>query len=156
MSMNKKEWNVNRRNLPNAYFTVEAAMVMPMVIGIQILLLYLLIFQYNRCLTEQDIAALSVRANTLVGEDDWTLLERMKKGAQGIYQDKYTTWENQSPVMELKKNRIKIEQEGRLRFPFLNDEWSVENMWETNIAYEIKRVSPMKVVRNWRKLVGGD
>lgn len=148
--------NGNNKELSNAYFTVEAAMVMPMVIAIQILLLYLLIFQYNRCLLEQDIATLSVRANTLVGEDDWTLLERMKKEAEGIYQDKYIAWESNSPTMELKKNMIKVEQEGRLVFPFFNNGWSVENMWETNISYEIKRVSPMKMVRNWRKLIGGD
>lgn len=39
----------------DAYFTIEAACVFPLVLGIQMLLVYALFFQYDKCLSEQDV-----------------------------------------------------------------------------------------------------
>lgn len=39
-----------------AYFTVEAACVLPIVFGVYIFLIYGMFYQYDRCLLEQDVA----------------------------------------------------------------------------------------------------
>ena len=44
----------------NAYFTVEAALVLPLVTGAILFVIYTMLFQYDRCLLEQDIGALAL------------------------------------------------------------------------------------------------
>lgn len=155
MNLHMKQNAMNKKK--NAYFTVEAAMVMPIVVLIQITIFYLLFFQYNRCLMEQDIAALSIRASVLAKEDDWTLLERMKKEAEKVSQNKYIAWECSSPTIELERNVICIGQKCQQIFPFLNVEWQRENIWQSTIAYKVDRISPMEVVRSGKKIkVGGE
>ena len=143
-------------NKKNAYFTVEATLVMPIVLVIQITILYLLFFQYNRCLMEQDIAALSIRASVLAKEDDWTMLERMKQEAANLSRDKYVAWEYASPTIELKRNVICLEQKCQQIVPFQMMEWQRESIWQTTIAYKVDRISPMEVVRSRKKIEGGE
>ena len=45
---------MQRKNY-KAYFTVEAAVLYPIVLGVIVLMTYLLFFQYDRCLLEQDM-----------------------------------------------------------------------------------------------------
>lgn len=52
----------------NAYFTVEAAMVMPIVVFVIALLIYLGLFQYDRCLREQDMGMQTLRST----ENQWS------------------------------------------------------------------------------------
>ena len=44
-----------KRKYYRAYFTVEAAVLYPVVLGVVLLMMYLLFFQYDRCLLEQDM-----------------------------------------------------------------------------------------------------
>ena len=39
-----------------AYFTVEAACILPIVFGVYVFLIYGMFYQYDRCLLEQDVA----------------------------------------------------------------------------------------------------
>lgn len=47
----------------NAYFTVEAAMVMPIVLFAIGMVIYLGFFQYSRCLAEQEEGLLQIQDN---------------------------------------------------------------------------------------------
>lgn len=44
----------------NAYFTVEAALVLPIVIAALLFVIYMMLFQYDRCLLEQDMGAIAL------------------------------------------------------------------------------------------------
>ena len=46
-----------------AYFTVEASLVMPVVIGSVIFVICFLLYWYNRCLMEQDLSVMAVKAS---------------------------------------------------------------------------------------------
>lgn len=135
----------------NAYFTVEAAMIMPFMVLVQVAIIFLLFFQYNRCLMEQDAAVLALRAGIMAKEDDRTLLEHMKREAQKISQDKYLAWEYASPTLQLKKNKVDIRQECQQIFPFLHVELQKKSIWNASITYEVERISPMDVVRSWER-----
>ena len=52
----------------DAYFTIEAAILYPIILSVILLMTYLLLFQYDRCLLEQDIG----KATVLSGSK-WTL-----------------------------------------------------------------------------------
>lgn len=53
-----------------AYFTVEAALVIPIVLGILVMVLYLPFYLYDRCLLSQDCYVLSYRQSIEKGKED--------------------------------------------------------------------------------------
>lgn len=53
-----------------AYFTVEAALVIPIVLGIFVMILYLSFYLYDRCLLSQDCYVLSYRQSIEKGKED--------------------------------------------------------------------------------------
>ena len=42
------------------YLTLEAALILPMLIAAILFVIYMLVFQYNRCLLEQDLGAMAL------------------------------------------------------------------------------------------------
>ena len=50
-----------KRPGPEAYFTVEAALVMPVVLCVIVMILYLSFYLYDRCILAQDLYILSYR-----------------------------------------------------------------------------------------------
>lgn len=102
----------------DAYFTVEAAILYPIILSVILLMTYLLLFQYDRCLLEQDIG----KATVLSGSK-WTLTKEqlndyMQKKALHFNEEKYIAWENEDPLWNLEKNDVILEKTGRLRYPF--------------------------------------
>ena len=45
------------------YFSVEAALVLPVVLGVYLFLITMLFVQYDRCLLEQDMASMLIKAS---------------------------------------------------------------------------------------------
>lgn len=100
----------------DAYFTVEAAILYPIILSVILLMTYLLLFQYDRCLLEQDIG----KATVLSGSK-WTLTKEqlndyMQKKALHFDEEKYIAWENEDPLWKLEKNDVILEKAGRLRY----------------------------------------
>ena len=132
----------------NAYFTVEAALVFPVVIGIILLVIYMQLFQYDRCLMEQDMGAMALWGSR---EDTSEVEELEKKTRQRIaemYRDKYAAWEITKLDIALAKNRFSVKGAGRLTFPVsVWNFWSGDNVWEMSADYSCKRISPVTFIR---------
>jgi len=125
----------------NAYFTVEAALVFPVVMGTIIFIICMLLFQYDRCLMEQDLGAAALWGSRLEASDAAELREKMQKRLADIYQDKYVAWEHTLMKAILQKNRFSVQGEGRLALWRSGDAWSVE------AVYEYDRLSPVTFIR---------
>ena len=93
----------------NAYFTVEAALVFPFVMGTLLLIIFLFIFQYDRCLMEQDIGMLVLYAENLNTQDKDETISLMKSRASEIYWDKYFAWKQEELQIKNKKNEVCVE-----------------------------------------------
>ena len=66
----------------NAYMTVEAALLFPFVIGSILFVIYMLFFQYDRCLLDQDMGAMALWGSTIQNSDTEALeAEIQKRGA---------------------------------------------------------------------------
>lgn len=59
-----------KKTSAEAYFTVEAAMVIPIVLGILVMLIYLAFYLYDRCILAQDCYVLSYRQSIEKGGAD--------------------------------------------------------------------------------------
>ena len=82
----------------NAYFTVEAALVLPIVIAALLFVIYMMLFQYDRCLLEQDMGAIALWG-ALVDASDAEDMERKTQGRLGeLYREKYVSREGRRPA----------------------------------------------------------
>lgn len=142
----------------NAYFTVEAALVLPMVMSAMLVGIYLFCYQYDRCLLEQDMGSLliwnSAMAAQNAGETD-KIAESIRQRAAQINQAKYAAWKLTAIDIKLEKNNLSISGQGELSFPVPGwNLWNQDNLWEAQVSYESSRLSPVFYIRQYRKLHG--
>lgn len=147
---------MKKRKSCEAYFTVEAALVLPLVISAILLDIYLFCFQYNRCLMEQDMGSLILWCSELRLENADTAKEQEEKiqnRAGEIYRDKYMAWELTTVDVQLKKNRISVVGQGQLTFPVPGwNLWNDVNLLKAEVTYESRSILPVFYIRQLRKL----
>lgn len=142
----------------NAYFTVEAALVLPLVMGVMIMGLYLFCYQYDRCLLEQDMGSLMIRSCEIAAENvDRTeeIRRDIELRAAELNLNKYAAWEMTALDIKLEKNRISLTGQGQLTFPIPSwNLWNHNNVWEAKVSYGSSRLSPVFYIRQYRKIHG--
>lgn len=132
----------------NGYFTAEAALIFPMVLGTVLFVVYMLLFQYDRCLMEQDMGALALWGCRAEGENTGELEKLIQKRVSGIYWDKYAVWRMNALEVKLEKNTFSVAGRGSLTFPVPGfNFWSRDNIWEAEAEYRFWRISPTDFVR---------
>ncbi len=139
----------------NAYFTVEAAMVLPLVTSAMLLTVFLFIFQYDRCLLEQDMNVLAVCAATVTADSRDALEEAVRQRATGIFTDKYVTWKMEELEAVVNGDRVIVKGRGSLTLPV--PEWNFfgnDDIWSAGIQRETRRISPADLIRLYRKIKG--
>lgn len=143
-----------KNNAVGGYFTVEAALLFPFVMGVILLVIYMFFFQYDRCLMEQSAAVLAMRGCTLQIVDTAELVQEMVR--QGGKEDRpYVAWEVEEVRVQTKGNAFIVTRNGRLKFPFRGlDFWNGSIHWEDEARYENHRIRPVTFIRNYRKLGG--
>ena len=87
---------MQRKNY-KAYFTVEAAVLYPIVLGVIVLMTYLLFFQYDRCLLEQDMGRAAVRSGSRWMQKKEELNRQLQEKDMFFDTEKYIAWESELP-----------------------------------------------------------
>lgn len=145
-----------KKQRQNAYFTVEAAMVVTITVCVIVLLIYLVFLQYNRCLMEQDLGALALKGCTILAEDKEELMQELKRQESKINRKKYIIWKSGKTEIELVGGTIKTFGSGKLKIPFGNIYGGKDKKhWKVSAAYENQRIDPVSSIRLYRKLTGG-
>ena len=142
----------------NAYFVVEAALVLPLIMSAMMMGIYLFCYQYDRCLLEQDIGRLTIWSSTITTENAGES-EKIKDSLQALESDinlkKYAAWEMTTVDIKLEKNCISLTGRGELAFPVAGwNWWNDDNLWEAEVQYKCDRLSPVFYIRQYRKLQG--
>lgn len=140
----------------NAYFTVEAALVLPLVMSAMLFGIYLFCFQYDRCLLEQDLGGLLLWGSGTVTENAGNANEQsaqLSLRAAEVYRDKYVAWEFTAMDIHLKQNELSVSGQGRLAFPVPGwNLWNDSNIWGAESSFSGNRLSPVFYIRQYRKL----
>lgn len=135
----------------DAYFTVEAALVFPIAVGVVLFVIYMLLFQYDRCLLEQDMGAAALWGACQDAEGA-VLEEKVRERLAGIYRDKYVAWEITALDALVEKNGFTAQGWGRLTLPVPRwDFGNGGNVWEAGACYRFGRLSPVTFIRLCRR-----
>lgn len=136
-----------------AYFTVEAALVIPLVISVLTMTVFLFVYQYDRCLMEQDMGMLALYAGTLATEDMNEMTKQVSRRAAERYTDKYLFWTQTKINISVRKDRAEIVGEGSMVMPL--PEWNLLNSekgWNAKVIRRISRLSPTEIIRLGRRI----
>lgn len=142
-------------NRVGGYFTVEAALVLPLVFSTLLMTISLFVFQYDRCLLEQDAGLLMLRGTTMNTQtsEEW---ERQIKGVlHGISSSKYLDWEMTEFQAALQGKKVTVRGAGTCSSLF--PEWDFLHLGNIRTAeYECKGTinSPITILRLKRKWKG--
>lgn len=142
-----------KNKLSDAYFTVEAALVLPLATGALIFTVFLFIFQYDRCLLDQDINMLAMYAGTATAENSEALETIIRRKASELFMDKYAAWTMKDLQIAVRGDRVTVRGGGSLTLPL--PEWNFfrkENEWGARTLRETLRISPADYIRLYRKI----
>ena len=127
-----------------AYFTVEASLVLPIVIGTIIFVLCFLLFYYNRCLMEQDVAILTIRA-AASGEKTAEELKTQIFSTQKTYiAEKYYARDKGEINLSLTHDKLELKRTGQL---LLGD-----RIWKAKVSSSARQIHPATFLRLCRKV----
>lgn len=136
-----------------AYFTVEAALVIPLVISVLTMTVFLFVYQYDRCLMEQDVGMLTLYAGTLETENMDEMTKLISRRAAERYADKYLFWTQSKIDINVRKDRVEIVGEGSTAIPLPN--WNLLNGqkgWSAKVIRRLSRLSPTEFIRLGRRI----
>uniref|UniRef100_UPI004056D89D TadE/TadG family type IV pilus assembly protein n=1 Tax=Acetatifactor sp. TaxID=1872090 RepID=UPI004056D89D len=137
------------------YFTVEAAMVLPMVCVVVLFIVYLWFFQYNRCVMEQDAGVLALRGVAMQTENQEERMMNLRNQANGMNREKYIAWECNEAELKIGNGVVEVVQSGRNLMSF-----GIAGLGEQeamlNVSFENHLLNPVSFVRNYRKIMGGE
>lgn len=137
----------------DAYFTVEAALLFPLATGALLLTIFLFVFQYDRCLLEQDIGLLTLYAGTLEGDDAGETETLVRRRASELSKEKYAAWEPEELEITLRGGEVSIRGAGRMTFPL--PEWNffgTGNEWRVDVFRRSIRLSSVDFIRAYRRI----
>lgn len=114
----KQRWTKRICHNVNGYMTVEAALVMPVVLGVIVFTMFLMFFRYDRCYMEQNIARALVEVGTMPCEDKGRMVNQLKVDAECYGKDGFLFWTAMPVSAKMGNGKVCIEGEGSISFPF--------------------------------------
>lgn len=120
------------------YFTVEAACVLPMVLGLYVFIIYVMFYQYDRCLAEQDVVISAIEG-----------IEGVSEHSEG-----YLAWEWEERRMQIQNGETKVYLCGKIQVPFAElIRWVGGSEWKVETSFTRKDVDPVVWIRMFKKIL---
>lgn len=107
---------MNKQRYVRGFLSVEAALVLPAVLGVYLFLTAVLLVQYDRCLLEQDMASMLVKASNHSGTPQQQL-EYLQELTAAWDRGQYLWVQLQAPYFTIQGQQIRLEAAGEYRMP---------------------------------------
>lgn len=134
----------------SGYFSVEAALVLPMVLGVYLFLIGVLFVQYDRCLLEQDMASMLIKADEYSGTPRQRL-EYLQELSALWDREQYLWIQPQTPYFTVQGQQIRLETAGEYTLPVYGDLVRLGETQELKLEFQLNTWDRTALVR---RLVG--
>lgn len=126
-----------------AYFTVEAACILPIVFGVYVFLIYGMFYQYDRCLLEQDVAL-------QVLKEQWGTEQTTGELEQ------YLAFGLEENVLKKGDGKVEAYASGTVAVPFKElMAWTDNDNWRMEATFSSVDVDHAEWIRLRRKIMEG-
>ncbi len=156
--MFKKGFKKKKIRNVKGYFTVEASLVMPLVIFLIGFIFYLTFYLYNRCVIAQDTYALAFRgslcSNFCCEKSPEEVRQFIIGKSAGQFGKKYMGIAALESSVKVDKRKISVEASGTLAAAFAR-QLGLENKWNFGGNGQAERICPTGCIRKVRLLKKG-
>lgn len=133
------------------YMTVEATLIMPVVLYLCIFVMYSGFFLYDRCVMKQDAFRAVLKGSSIYGQDNTEAYNATWEQLENITAKKYIATDCQYEVRV--QDKVSVSINGYIEMPF----WGLANLignagWEIAETVESKCLNPTLFVRMCRQL----
>ncbi len=136
------------------YFTVEAALVLPFVTLIITMMLFLIIYCYDRCVMEQCAYEAALRGSSNRFRENTLASQEAMNAAANLSEKKLFAMKNLSYEVTVDMNRVTVSYSGQLNMPFMS--WIAEEFGYQDFNIEVKqealRNRQVTLIRAFRKI----
>lgn len=122
------------------YFSVEASLLFPCVLLIQIVFVYLAIFCYDRCVLEQCAYEAALRGSYNMIHDNESAFEITDYSAKYLLSDRLFSIHEVKDHVEVTANKIEVTYECFVIVPFLT--WMSEITNQTDFSIKVSKSVP--------------
>ncbi len=138
---------------PDAYFSLEACLIMPLVFYFICFLIYAGFYQYDRCLLYQDTYRLLIRGSQVKFADSAEVSQKIQREDAGWYYEKYVLCNFGKKMIEVDYGNIHLSQEAALAVSFpVIVRWTGKDAWGIRVDVTGGRIRPTDTIRNCRKV----
>lgn len=125
-----------------AYFTVEAAMIMPVVLMLIAFMIHLTFYMYNRCVVSQDAYILAFRGSLHCDKEKEEIQQHIVKISDEQYGNKYIGVRSFCDQVTTESKAVMVEVFGNMNL----------TNWSFEAKAEATRICPVACIRKWRLL----
>ncbi|MGN0289914.1 MAG: TadE family protein [Lachnospiraceae bacterium] len=143
-----------RKKVWKGYLTVEASLIMPLLISAIIFTLYLGFYLYNVCILHQ-VAYTAALRGSLVKEGSNAQIEEFTDGQlKELVEDRLLAVKTMESRVQVSWNKVRVGVSISVYMPF--GEWISHKvgLWTFETQAEAKRLEPVNIIRSMRT-VGG-
>ncbi|MBO5282419.1 MAG: hypothetical protein J6B43_04740 [Lachnospiraceae bacterium] len=128
------------------YFTVEAALVLPIVMSVYVFLITMLFLQYDRCLLEQDMAAMLLKVSSEPGTPQQQL-EYLQKLTAEWDREKYLWLQLRPPHFTVQGQQIRLAAEGLYTVPVYDSLGNAGGEHRLEVTYSLNTWNRAELAR---------
>lgn len=140
-----------------AYFTVEAALILPVVLGIYSLLIWSMLFLHDRCLAEQEIALLAMRGVMAYEENGEDGIKEINRKVSQMDNDRFLNFQYDDIKLQAVGGKLTVEGAGKTKASLGSmGKWGEGSRGVIYSAYTNRKLSPVMMIRLCRRIIERD
>lgn len=135
----------------NGYLTIEATLIFTIVIGVYICVIYMLFYQYDRCVFEEEMGILLVKSSVCGLSNNEDRLLYFQQERNRCINESYISSKLTNSSIDIKGNKIELS--GQMEFLFfqINILPMREKKNKISIIYRSNYKNPVYTVRGLRR-----
>lgn len=143
---------INVRHMKTeGYFTVEASLIMPVVLYVCIFIIYSGFYLYDKCLMKQDAYRAALAGSSIYRDDNQEVYRVASDTADRLAEGKYIAAEYHFAITVQSKVRVTVR--GQIKLPFCSLAGLIgKGGWDISESAESKCINPVIFIRMCRML----
>ena len=142
------------KKFKNAYMTVEASLVMPVILGSIIFTIYIGFYLYNVCTIKQTAYIAALRGSQMVNGSCGEIETYVGKELEKLLGNRVLAKERLESKIDVLSHKVRVKIMLDMHMPFFHWISSKVGFWTIEAKAEANRIYPMDVIRNVRKTNG--
>lgn len=137
-----------------AYMTLEASLIIPMVLGGIVFILYIGFYLYNSCAIKQAAYIAALRGSQVKNASSDEIEKYVEQQLDDLLSHQILAKGNIEKEIKVSIWKVKVKINTDIKMPLA--EWlsSITNLWKIEGEAEASRVDPIEIIRGARKLNG--